>query len=157
MLRDRCPKVVSFALKYCKAKEAWLDHVYKNWIWMYSSNQERLNATKAVLGLKNSKKPNFKFEDTILWDNLTKEEADYWKSIAGWVSWFKQSHYPIENAYRNSISCGKDIISIKKEIINDWLLDLCPTEEDDTETKNRKNKNVNELVDFLIDSFENKV
>ena len=28
MLRDRCPEVVNFALKWCKAKERWINHVY---------------------------------------------------------------------------------------------------------------------------------
>ena len=32
MLRDRCPKMVNYALKWRKAKEKWIDHVYSNFI-----------------------------------------------------------------------------------------------------------------------------
>ena len=50
MLRDRCPKVVNYALKWCKAKERWLNYVYDNQIWPLKSKKERLNQTKLILG-----------------------------------------------------------------------------------------------------------
>ena len=56
MLRDRCPKTVNLALKWCKAKEKWLNHVYKNQIWILSNKKERLNQTKAILGKQTLKK-----------------------------------------------------------------------------------------------------
>ena len=117
MLRDRVPKFVSFALKYCKAKEAWLDHVYKNFIWVYVSKKERLAETRRVLGITNPKRPNFVFEDTIDWDNLDHEETAYWKNVGKYF----------------------------------------PTKEDDAKTRKKKNKFINELVDFLIDCFENRI
>lgn len=153
MLRDRCPKLVNYALKYCNAKEKWLDHVYYNWIWMFVSNQERYDATKAILGIKNNKM-SFAFDDTILWDNLSDEETMYWKIISGWVSWFQTKYPYIENEY-NLYKDKIDIITMKQNIMLNWLTSMCPTSEDDEETKKMKNKEINRLVDYLIECFDN--
>ena len=156
MLRDRTPKVVIFALKWCKATDAWLDHVYGNWIWMFTSKEERLGVTRKLLGLDS--KEGFNFEGTIMWDNLTKDEADRWKKIIGWVSWFQENHAYIEtNAYKVSKSLGKDIVEIKLEIISHYLKDFCPTTKDSEKERERKNAFVNKLCDFLINSFENRI
>ena len=157
MLRDRVPKFVSFALKYCKAKEAWLDHVYKNFIWVYVSKKERLAETRRVLGITNPKRPNFVFEDTIDWDNLDQKEKAYWKNVASWVSWFRNWHLRAENAYTNSLKVGRDINAIKFELMRDYLPDMCPTKEDSAEIREKKNKEINAFVDFLIDTFENRI
>ena len=156
MLRDRVPKVVNFALRWCKAKEAWLNHVYSNWIWIYKSNEERLKVTKTLLGL--DKKPReFKFADTILWDNLSKDEEKRWKSIVSWVSWFQKEYQFIENEYSISMKNGYDIVDIKRGIMINHLYDMCPTAEDDAKTRKYKNKKINEFVDFLIDCFEDRI
>lgn len=160
MLRDRCPKVVSYALKWCKAKEQWLDHVYKNWIWIYSSKKERLDATYRVLGynMHNKKLPReFKFEDTILLDNLTPSEEKHWDKVSKWVSWFQKEYQFVENEYSISIKKGYDIIDIKRNIMLNYLTDWCPNSEDDAKTKKEKNKKLNEFVDFLIDCFEDRI
>jgi hypothetical protein len=151
MLRDRCPKVVSLALKYCKAKETWLNHVYKNWIWIYKSKKERLDATKRLLG---SKSKPFCFADTIDWENLNKEEKSYWETIQTWVSWFQNKYAYMQNAYSISKSKGYKVEDIKYELMLNFMLELCPSSQDDTKTKKMKNKKVNELADFLIESFE---
>ena len=156
MLRDRVPKVVNFALRWCKAKEAWLNHVYSNWIWIYKSNEERLKVTKTLLGL--DKKPReFKFADTILWDNLSKDEEKRWKSIVSWVSWFQKEYQFVENEYSNSKKLGHDIMDIKRSIMLNHLYEWCPTAKDDAKTKKKKNKKLNEFVDFLIDCFEDRI
>ena len=154
MLRDRVPKFVSFALKYCKAKEAWLDHVYKNFIWVYVSKKERLAETRRVLGITNPKRPNFVFEDTIDWDNLDQEEKAYWKNVASWVSWFTKTVPLIEDEYKISKLKTDDIVDLKRTIMLNWLSKYFPTKEDDAKTRKKKNKFINELVDFLIDCFE---
>lgn len=158
MLRDRCPRVVSLALKWSKAKEEWLDHVYHNFIWILKDNKERLNATKTILGIDKKGKVHLKFEDTILWDNLSKDEKKKWKKIVFWVSWFKENHLLIQNnAYDVSKKLGKDILSIKYEIMNNYLGFMFPTKKDTQEEREKKNKEINELLDFLIDSFENRI
>ena len=43
MLRDRCPRVVNYALKWQKAKERWIDHAYANFIKIYCDNEEKKN------------------------------------------------------------------------------------------------------------------
>ena len=106
MLRDRTPKVVIFALKWCKVTDAWLDHVYNNWIWIYKSNEERLKATRSLLGLDS--KEGFKFEDTIAWDSLTPEEKTEWKRVAEWVSWFCNTVPNIKEEYEISKNKGTD-------------------------------------------------
>jgi len=155
MLRDRLPKVVNFALKWCKVKETWLDHVYKNFIWVFSDKKLRLAMTRDLLGY-NSKKM-FVFEDTIDWDNLTKEETAFWKNISNWVSWFQKEYQLVENEYSNSKKLGHDIVDIKRSIMLNYLYDWCPNAEDDEETKKAKNKKLNTFVDFLIDCFEDRI
>ena len=56
MLRDRVPLVVNLALLWNNSKTAWVDHVYKNFISIYSSKLERDNATRIVLGIKKGNK-----------------------------------------------------------------------------------------------------
>ena len=156
MLRDRVPRMVNLALKWCKCKEKWLDHVYKNWIWMYSSKDMRNSVTRDLLGLDiHGKATKFNFEDTILWDNLTEEETKYWKGISSWVSWFRKQYQYVENTYTVSLQAGHNISEIKLEIMQDYLSDMCPTTEDSTEVREQKNKYINNFVDFLIESFEN--
>lgn len=162
MLRDRTPKLVSFALKWCKVKEAWLDHVYKNWIWIYVDNKERLEATRRVLGYKypkdmKSKEKFFKFEDTIAWDSLTTEETESWKRVAEWVSWFCNTVPNIKEEYEISKNKGTDLTDIKRNIMLNYLYNYCPTKEDNEETRKKKNKYLNDLTDFLINCFENLI
>lgn len=156
MLRERTPKLVIFALKWCKALTEWLDHAYKNFIWVYSDNNERLEATRVILGWRNRNK-EFKFEDTIDWSNLTDAETKHWKIIQGWVSWFQKQYVYIENEYCISKQKGVELVDIKYNIMLNYLLDMCPKAEDDAETKVLKNKKVNELVDFLFDCFEERI
>lgn len=156
MLRDRCPKLVIFALKWCKATNAWLDHVYKSWIWMYASNKERLNATKNILGYDENKR-QFEFEDTIDWNNLSFDETIEWKKISAWVSWFVKCYDYVKNDYDISLKVGKSIQEVKYDIMIKYLSDMCPTAEDSTEVRQEKNKYINNFVDFLIDCFENRI
>ena len=51
MLRDRMPRTLSLALKWCKAKERWLSYVYCHHIKKYPKNM-RSNIVKQCLGLK---------------------------------------------------------------------------------------------------------
>ena len=168
MLRDRCPRLVVFALKWCKAMNAWLDHVYKNSIWIYSSKKERLNATRLVLGYK-GKQREFRFEDTINWSNLSSTEEKCWRDISKWVSWFCKEYSYIENDYTDSLKIGRDIAEIKYDIMirhicnTNKLADyeilniLCPNTEDSAKVRKEKNKRINDFVDFLTDCFENRI
>lgn len=159
MLRDRTPKLVNFALKWCKVKEAWLDHVYKNWIWIYVDNKERLEATRRVLGYKypkdmKNKRRFFKFEDTIAWDSLTTEETESWKRVAKWVSWFCNTVPNIKEEYEISKNKGTDIVDIKRGIMLNYLYVYLPTKEDKQEVREKKSTYVNSLTDYLLDCFE---
>lgn len=106
MLRDRCPRTIDIALKWCKAKNNWVDHVYSSFIRIFCDNKCRNEAVRAVLGIS-SKNRSFNFHDTIDWDNLTDEDAEYWKYVEEWVVWFQKSYMGLENSYSISLSVGK--------------------------------------------------
>ena len=154
MLRDKCPKFVSFALKYCKVKEKWLDHVYKNWIWIYVNNDERLKAARTILGYKDNGQREFKFEDTIAWESIGSEEKEHWERVSKWVFWFQHTVPTIWDEYKVSKEKGAELIDLKRTIMLNWLNCYFPTKEDNEETREKKNKFINNLVDYLIECFE---
>jgi hypothetical protein len=156
MLRDRLPRYVSDALKWCKVKEAWLDHVYKNFIWLYSSNKERLAQTRRVLGYNDNLPREFKFEDTIDWQNLDDNETKHWKEVKQWVSWFTKTVPNIEDDYISHKKKGLDTSTIKYALMLKWFKWLFPTTEDSAKTIEKKNKDINAILDYLIDCFENR-
>ena len=156
MLRDRCPKTVNLALKWCKAKEKWLNHVYKNHIWILSNKKERLNQTKAILGITESQE-GFSFYSTIDWDNLTEAETKYWQNVNTMVKFFLLYFAKMKNTYNNYKANGNSEIDCKRMIITNFLLRFCPTIEDSEEEKARKSKEVNDLSDFIIDCINNNI
>lgn len=114
MLRDRCPAVIDLALRWCKAKTKWLDHVYQHFINIYVLKEERYEATRIILGIS-GKYRNFDFEKTIDWDNIDNEEEEYWKTILGWVNWFRNRHAAIEQDIRDQLT-NSEIIAKYKEL-----------------------------------------
>ena len=156
MLRDRCPKVVNYALKWQKAKERWINHAYINFIKIYCDKRERNNATRIILGIAKFYR-NFEFDKSIDWENLTPEETIYWKRVSSWVEWFMKTYAYIENSYEISRQNGKDEFSIKVELINGYLSKLLPDKTDDEEEKQAKYNYVDKLVNFLIDCFEERI
>lgn len=114
MLRDRCPAVIDLALRWCKAKTKWLDHVYQHFINIYVLKEERYEATRIILGIS-GKYRNFNFEKTIDWDNIDSEEEEYWKTILGWVNWFRNRHAAIEQDIRDQLT-NSEIIAKYKEL-----------------------------------------
>ena len=158
MLRDRLPRYVSDALKWCKAKEAWLDYVYKNFIWLYKDNKERLAQTRLVLGYHDDTKlpREFKFEDTINWKDLNDAETKRWEEVQKWVSWFTTTVPYIEDDYNSLIKKGKTTLEIKQELMLKWFKWLFPTKEDNAEKRKEKNENINKILDYLLECFENR-
>lgn len=70
MLRDRCPEVVNFALKWCKAKERWINHVYDCFVRIVG-DEVLENGT-----IKSTKKDNKKQVTRVLL-GLKKENPDF--------------------------------------------------------------------------------
>ena len=155
MLRDRLPRYVSDALKWCRAKETWLDHVYKNFIWLYKDNKERLAQTRLVLGYKENLPREFKFEDTIDWQNLDNAETKRWTEVQQWVSWFTTTVPCIEEDYDSLKNKGKTMLEIKQTLMTKWFSWLFPTKEDTAKIIEKKNRDINAILDYLIDCFEN--
>ena len=152
MLRDRCPTVVNYALKWQKAKERWVDHAYVNFVRFYVDNNEKNHATRIILGIAKFFR-NFDFDKSIDWDNLTNEETIYWKRVSSWVRWFTKNYAYIENLYSISKQAGKDEMEIKVQIINGYLSALLPSPNATEEEKQAKYHYVDKLVDFLIECF----
>lgn len=153
MLRDRCPDVVNYALKWQKAKERWINHAYKNFIRIYTDNNERYHATRITLGIAKYYR-NFEFDKSIDWDNCTDEEIIFWQRVSSWVQWFKKHYASIKKMYITSVESGKDEQTIKVNIVLKWLGSLLPTEDSTEEEKQAKYKYVDDLVDFLIKCFK---
>ena len=152
MLRDRCPTVVSYALKWQKAKERWINHAYVNFIKFYVDNKEKYHTTRIILGIAKFYR-NFDFDKSIDWDNLTDEETIYWKRVSSWVRWFMKNYAYIENLYSISKQAGKDEMEIKVQIVNGYLSALLPSPDATEEEKQAKYHYVDKLVDFLIECF----
>lgn len=123
MLRDRLPKTVDIALKWCKAKERWINHTYDNFIGIFSENKEKDNATKVILGISTRYK-SFDFHKTIMWDNMTALEISYWKNVESWVNWFRTNYIYIQNEVNNSLVLGIEIDVIKQKIKKNFLSKL---------------------------------
>jgi hypothetical protein len=169
MLRDRCPKVVSHALKWQKAKEKWIEHVYAYFIRILGDeidiNDKVVRTAKdnkravmsILLGMKKGRVKDFDFKRTIDWDNLSDEECVYWERVSSWVRWFCTKYAYCENAYLISKRVGKDEESIKIEIITSYLGALMPSADASDEEKQAKYDYVDKFVEFLIKCFENKI
>lgn len=156
MLRDRCPKVVNYALKWQKAKERWIDHAYNQFIKIYVAKKERDHTTRIILGIAKFYR-NFNFDKSIDWENLTPEEKEYWKTVSSWVYWFCSNYAYMENAYQISRKAGKDEMEIKVDLICSYLGELLPDKNADEETQQAKFTYVDNLVDFLVKCFNGRI
>lgn len=169
MLRDRCPKVIDYALKWQKAKEKWIDHAYTYFVRLYgdelnkddkivrTKSQNKRHCINILLGIKKGKVKEFDFNKSIDWDNLSDEDTTYWKRVTSWVNWFRTNYAYIENMYSISKKMGKDELSCKVEIINAYLGWLMPNETHSEEEKQAKYDYVNKFVDYLIECIDGKI
>lgn len=165
MLRDRMPKVLDLALRWCKAKERWIDYVYDNVI-KRTSKEKRSDTVKIILGIKPKWKrqeiydqlrysefkqvtmaqvwkiPRSKlyldFYDSINWVTLSNNDPDmynYWMTIAEWTDWFSKSYLSVKSTYDHSRHLGLSDNDIAPLLMGTYEI-------------NRK------LADFLIKSFK---
>lgn len=134
MLRDRMPHALDLALRWCKAKQRWIDYVYETIVKKYPE-EKRSAVVKTILGIKQqykrqeiydqiryselklvtreqvSKIPKtelyMRFSDTINWQKLFIEDQNmfsYWMRVAEWVDWFSRSYISIKDTYEHSQS-----------------------------------------------------
>lgn len=106
MLRDRIPVYVDLALKWCKAKERWLNLVYDKQINIYVNKEDRYNATRIILGISNKNKL-FDYKKSLDWDLLSKDDELILKPTIGWVDWFKHYLPYVDNIRKINLSMGK--------------------------------------------------
>ena len=165
MIRDRMPLMLDLALKWCKAKERWINYVYDNVVKRYPKDKRSI-VVKQILGIKQRWKRQeiydqlryvefksvtkeqienipkaelyMKFADTIDWAKLSKEDPDmytYWQIIAGWVNWFSTTHSVAKDTYDYSKKWGMTDEDIIPILMSKYGID-------------RK------FTDFLIKSFK---
>jgi hypothetical protein len=120
MLRDRLPDYVDLALKWCRVKELWINHVYNSQINIYADKPERYNATRIVLGLS-SKERIFKFEESIDWVWASEEEKARMRPAIGWINFFKTIFPYIENKWKVNLSLGKTEQEFIDELSSGYL------------------------------------
>ena len=169
MLRDRCPEVIDYALKWQKAKGKWIDHAYNYFVKLYgdeidkdnkvtrSAKDNKRHVINLLLGIKKGKPRAFDFSKSIDWDNLAEEEVAYWKRVVSWVNWFRTNYAYIENTYNISKQAGKNDVDIQVEIIHGYLMWLMPNEQHSKEEKQAKYDYVNKFVDYLIECINGKI
>ena len=158
MLRDRMPKMLDLALRWCKAKGRWIDYVYDNQIKKYPM-EKRSVLVKTILGIKQKYKRQeiydqirytefkpvtmeqvnkipkselyMRFNDTIDWSRLSLEDPDmyrYWKIVADWVDWFSKSYTYIQDTYDHSQSWKMDNDDICPILMSKYGIDRKLTE-----------------------------
>lgn len=127
MIRDRVPIVIEFALKWCKAKERWIDHVYKHFVNIYVDKEERKRAVHAVLEIRKGKS-YMNFHKSIFWDHFesTDEEIEYWEWVEGWVKWFTTYFKYMYHMYENSVNETE----FKKKILSSFLKNTDKSEQE---------------------------
>lgn len=131
MLRDRMPSTLDIALRWCKAKEKWMDYVYEKHIKTVPKNQ-RSNAVKITLGTL----PAYTIDDiksvfrdlgkklvkpippqSLRWDfKDTVPNDSYWAYVNSWVSWFRKTFSFIEHNYVINVQLGKSELQKKNDI-----------------------------------------
>ena len=156
------PEIINLALKWCNAKERWINHVYDNFVKKYPMEKRGI-MVKIALGIKQQFKRQeiydyfryvegidvprermysipkddlfMPFRSTINWRSLDKDMYNYWKIVVEWVEWFKKTHISIEDTYRHSLNFGNDKETSKSIIMSKYKLN-------------------NKLAEYLIKSFE---
>ena len=114
MIRDRCPRTVDLALKWCYAKTKWVEYVYSTFVWFLKDKKDRDAQVRALLGYHTG---GFVFDKTIEWDSLTKEESEYWTNVSAWVNFFTKETLAIADMYETLLlKRGEDPDYIKQYI-----------------------------------------
>jgi hypothetical protein len=165
MIRDRMPLMLDLALKWCKAKERWINYVYDNIVRKYPENKRSI-VVKQILGIKQRWKRQeiydtfryvefkpvtktqvdnipkselyMKFSDTIDWAVLSKEDPnmyEYWQAVASWVDWFSMNHLSAERTYKLSEQWAMSTDDVKPILMSKYGID-------------------SKFADYLIKSFK---
>lgn len=119
MLRNRVPMSADMALKWCKAKDKWIEHTYKAFIHVFADKSERYKVTCILLGIKGRGR-KFVFDRTIDWEGLNKEEYNLWKRVSSWQAWLSKNLIDIEDDYKHAIRMGR-LDSFPVEFIKKYM------------------------------------
>ena len=119
MLADRLPFVVDAALKMCRAKGRYIEHVYKTQIDIYVNKEDKKQCVFKILGKKHSL---FDFKRSIDFDNIPSEEHPYWEYVISWVEWLQHNGAFIEECYKDSLDKGFTQEEIVQLFINKYKI-----------------------------------
>lgn len=103
MLSDRLTFVVDTALKMCRAKGRWVEHVWKTQINIYVKHEDKRQAVFKILGKKYNL---FDFRRSIDFDNIEPDEREYWEYVASWVEWLQKNNLFLYEVYQSSLEKG---------------------------------------------------
>lgn len=187
MLRDRCPFVLNAALKWCKAKDKWIDYIYYTHVKKYPKNQRSL-AVKRVLGLKNvtTRREIYdhyryvQFNKNITWEKVLSIPNDTLKMSFGETIDYETLYQENIEEYKywkwverwviwfrknllpieyiyKSGKYRKSEEDIKIEIISTFLRSLLPEVDEPEESKTKKFNYVNKLTDYLFKCAQESV
>lgn len=120
MLRDRLPVYADMALRYCKCKNMWIDHVYDNFVYIFSKKTLRESSAKICLGIyktNGKEKQNFIFHNTIDWDNLDNDQTEAWLNVEGWVNYFNDNLIMLQQAMQLEERYGHKLSILEKAFI----------------------------------------
>lgn len=96
MISDRIPESWDMALRYCKCRQAWIDHIYNIHVRPLNNNVMKSRAENEKEKARRIRKlfENKSFSSTINWNKLLQENLDeynMWRNIDTWVSWFRSN------------------------------------------------------------------
>ena len=117
MIRDRVPRTVDAALKWCKAKNAWVEYVYDTYVsFLMYDKKAKDQQVRTLLGISSLNR-TFEFDKTIEWDDLDKVQKEYWQNVSKWVHFFEKEMLNIVDMYETlKIQRGNDEQYIKDYI-----------------------------------------
>lgn len=142
MLSDRLPYVVNIALKWCESKGRWVEHVYNTQVKIYVKKSDKDYAVRCVLGIA-KRHPEFNFNDTIDWNNLSEDDNSHWKWVSDWVNWFQKSFCDIENIIKTSRLIGM--------LENDIIKEVCTTY-----LKNMEQESAEKLAKYILKNIDKR-
>lgn len=150
MLRNRLPMSADMALKWYKAKDKWIDHVYRKFIHVFADKSDRYEVTCLLLGIKKRGR-KFIFERTIDWGGLNKDDHKLWIKVRSWEAWLNKNLINIIDDYKHAIRMGK-LDRFKVDFIKNYLSALMP--KPNSEDYERRLEHIDALATFVENYLE---
>ena len=116
-IRNRCPRTVDLALKWCKAKDNWVEYIYETYFSFLKDNKSKNDQLDGIF-------KQFDFAKNIEWKTLDKPELYYWSQVTDWIEWFTKTLLPISETYKDLCAKELDAQYIEVLITKRYLLSI---------------------------------